>query len=182
MNRVFLLDRSGSMEACLTDTIGGYNAFVHSQKNLGGTMALYYFDHEFTPIYTKTPVDEVNDITTETYVPRGSTALLDAIGQLIKKEETDGEKKTVIILTDGFENASKKYTKAHIKDLIIAKEKEGWQFIYLAANQDAFAEGESMGIAPGRTMNYDVNKTPELFAAVSAAVTQASQGNGDVNF
>ena len=182
MDRIFLLDRSGSMESCLADTIGGYNSFVHSQKGLGGTMALYYFDHEFTPMYTKTPIEEVKDITTETYVPRGATALLDAIGQLIKTEETDGAAKMVVILTDGEENASKKYTKAHIKDLVEAKEKDGWQFVYLGANQDAFAEAQAMGIRPGCTLNFDTNKTPELFAAVSAAMTQASQDGTPLEF
>jgi hypothetical protein len=102
---------------------------------------------------------------------------LDAIGKVIKN---GGENRVVIILTDGYENASHTYTKAHIKDLITVKEKEGWQFMYLGANQDAFAEGESMGIAPGRTMNYDVNKTPQLFAAVSAAMSQASQNGTQV--
>lgn len=182
MDRIFLLDRSGSMESCLNDTIGGYNSFVHSQKSLGGTMALYYFDHEFTPMYTKTPIEDVKDITTETYVPRGGTALLDAIGKLIKEEEKDGQKKMIIILTDGEENSSHVYTKAHVKDLIEAKEKDGWQIIYLGANQDAFAEAQAMGIRPGCTMNYDVNKTPQLFAAVSAAVTQASQSGTPLEF
>jgi len=182
MDRIFLLDRSGSMETCLDDTIGGYNSFVHSQQSLGGTMALYYFDHEFTPMYTKTPIEEVKDITKETYVPRGGTALLDAIGQLIKAEETDGAVKTVIILTDGEENSSKKYTKAHIKDLIEAKEKAGWQFVYLGANQNAFAEAQAMGIRPGCTLNFDTNNTPQLFAAVSAAMTQASQSGDPLEF
>jgi hypothetical protein len=182
MDRVFLLDRSGSMDLCLQDTIGGFNSFVKSQKSLGGTLALYYFDHEFTPMYTKTPINEVEDITTETYVPRGSTALLDAIGQLIKIEQTDGAAKTVVILTDGQENSSRIYTKAHIKDLVTAKEKEGWQFIYLGANQDAFAEAQAMGIAAGRTLNYDVNNTPQLFATVSAAMSQATQSGTPFEF
>lgn len=182
MDRVFLLDRSGSMSSCLADTIGGYNSFVASQKELGGTMALYYFDHEFTTMYAKTPIADVEYITVDTYVPRGSTALLDAIGSLIKAEEKDDQKKMVIILTDGHENSSHIYTKAHIKDLIEAKEKDGWQIIYLGANQDAFAEAQAMGIRPGCTMNYDTCKTPELFAALSAAVTQASQSQTPLEF
>ena len=177
MNRVFLLDRSGSMESCWTDTIGGYNSFVESQKGQGGTMTLFQFDHEILESYKDVPIDEVNPLTMKTYTPRGSTALLDAIGKVIKD---GGDNRVVIILTDGYENASRTYTKAHIKDLITAKEKEGWQFMYLGANQDAFAESESLGIAPGRTMNYDVNKTPQLFADVSAAVSQASQNGTQV--
>lgn len=172
MNRVFLLDRSGSMQTCWEDTIGGYNSFVEAQKGLGGTMTLIQFDHEILESYKNVPIDEVKPLNKETYSPRGSTALLDAIGKVIKD---GGDNLVVVILTDGYENASRVYSKAHIKDLITAKEKEGWQFMYLGANQDAFAEGEALGINPGRTMNYDVNNTPKLFAALSAAVSQASQ-------
>ena len=179
MNRVFLLDRSGSMQSCWDDTIGGYNSFLEGQKGQGGTMTLIQFDHEILESYKDVPIDEVKPLNKESYSPRGSTALLDAIGKVIKD---GGDKRVVIILTDGYENASHTYTKAHIKDLITAKEKEGWQFMYLGANQDAFAEGESLGIAPGRTMNYDVNNTPNLFAAVSAAVSQASQNGTPLEF
>ena len=81
-----------------------------------------------------------------------------------------------MILTDGLENSSHKFTKAHIKDLIEAKTKEGWTFAYLGANQDAFAEAGSIGIAAGCTMNYDGNRTPEAFTRLSAAVSCQASG------
>jgi len=173
-SRIFLLDRSGSMETCWDDTIGGYNSFVKDQAEFGGTMTLVQFDHEYLVTYSKTPMDKVVPLTRETYKPRGSTALLDAIGRTIKewKEETAP---TVIILTDGIENASHSFTKPHIKDLIELKTKDGWQFVYLGANQDAFAEAGSMGIAPTCTMNYEGTNTPEAFTRLSAAMSsQAS--------
>jgi hypothetical protein len=33
-------------------------------------------------------------------------------------------------------------------------EKEGWSFIYLGANQDAFAEGTAFGISAGNTFTF----------------------------
>lgn len=173
-NRIFLLDRSGSMESCWDDTIGGYNSFVKDQAAFGGTMTLVQFDHEYLVTYSKMPIGDVVPLTRDTYKPRGSTALLDAIGQTIK-EWTGDTAPTVIILTDGYENASRKFTKAHVRDLIESKTKDGWQFVYLGANQDAFAEAGSMGIAPNCTMNYDGAKTPEAFTRLSAAMSsQAS--------
>ena len=80
MNRIFLLDRSGSMESCWDDTIGGYNSFLTSQKPLGGTMSLIFFDHEYEKVYENKPIEEVENLTVDIYKPRGSTALLDAIG------------------------------------------------------------------------------------------------------
>lgn len=176
MDRVFILDRSGSMEICRDDTIGGYNAFVSDQKQFGGTMTLVQFDHEYEMIYKQKNIDDVKPLTRRDFSPRGSTALLDAIGTTIKKWTGSGMP-TVIILTDGAENASQTYTKAHIKDLIEQKTKDGWIFVYLGANQDAFAEASSIGIMPACTMNYDVNHTPEAFRDLSAAVSQVASCN-----
>lgn len=170
MDRIFLLDRSGSMASILDDTIGGYNSFVKSQVADGGKMSLYLFDHEVNEVYKDVPIDKVEPLTAETFVPRGSTALLDAIGYILKKET---KKSVMIILTDGEENSSKNFTHAHIKDLTEMRAKDGWDFVYLGANQDAFAAGEKIGITT--TCTFDTAKTPDLFAAVSAAVSQASQ-------
>ncbi|NBX48957.1 VWA domain-containing protein, partial [bacterium] len=68
--RIFLLDRSGSMETIVDDTIGGYNSFIKSQKDLGGTMSLYLFDHELTEVYKDTPIADVQPLDHTTYNPR----------------------------------------------------------------------------------------------------------------
>ena len=168
---IFLLDRSGSMETCCDDTIGGFNSFVKDQAALGGKLTLIQFDHEYLMSYENKPLGEVEPLTTTTFKPRGSTALLDAIGRAIKECKTESIP-TIIILTDGQENSSRTYTKVHIKDLIFERQKEGWTFMYLGANQDAFAEAGSIGIDPAGTMNFDVNKTPDVFRALSATVSQ----------
>ena len=177
MDRVFLLDRSGSMESCWDDTIGGFNAFVNEQKADGGTLSLIQFDHEYLESYHAKSIDEVEPLTRETFKPRGSTALLDAIGKTIKNFKSNTIP-TVIILTDGQENSSHTYTKSHIKDLIEERTKDGWTFVYLGANQDAFAEAGSLGIAPACTMNYDTQRTPEAFHTLSAALSQAASNHG----
>ena len=168
MERVFLLDRSGSMESCIDDTIEGFNTFVESQKEFGGTMTLCLFDHEFNTVYEKVPIDQVNPLNNETYVPRGGTALHDAMGQVLKMNLSD--EVMVIILTDGEENSSSKYTAAHVKDLVDTKP---WKFVYLGANQDAVLTAQGLGIQT--SMEYDTSKTPELFRGLSAAVTRYSQ-------
>jgi len=175
MDRVFLLDCSGSMESCWDDTIGGFNSFLNDQKATGGTMTLIQFDHEYQMTYECIKIDEVAPLSRETYKPRGSTALLDAVGRLIKDWKGTSNP-SVVILTDGQENASHKFTKAHIKDLIEQKTKDGWTFAYLGANQDAFAEASSIGIAPGCTMNYDANRTPDAMRVLSAAMSCQASG------
>ncbi|NBX50168.1 VWA domain-containing protein [bacterium] len=168
MERVFLLDRSGSMEDCRQDTIDGMNAFLESQRELGGTMTLCLFDHEFETVYEKVSIAEAPCLTMDTFVPRGGTALLDAMGQVLKMNLSDDA--MVIVLTDGEENSSTNYTAAHIKDLV---EMKPWKFVYLGANQDAVLNAQRIGIHT--SVGYDPARTPELFRAVSETVTRYSQ-------
>ena len=173
-NLIFLLDRSGSMESCWDDTIGGFNSFVTDQKALGGKLTLVQFDHEYYVAYENIDLKNVAPLTRETFKPRGSTALLDAIGKAIK---STSEVSTLIILTDGDENASREYTKAHVKDLIEQKTKEAWTVMYLGANQDAFAEAGSMGIHAGNTVSYDTARTPDMFARLSQTISSQASNN-----
>ena len=168
-SRVFILDRSGSMETCREDTINGYNAFVESQKDEGGTMSLILFDHEITSVYENVPIAEVTPLNMETFEPRGSTALLDAIGHVLKMKLPRDT--IVIILTDGDENASVKYTTEHIKDLLEMREKnDGWSFVYLGANQDVITTASNLGIRT--SIGYETGtQTPQLFRALSATVS-----------
>ena len=166
----FLLDCSGSMESCWDDVLGGFNAFVKDQDP-GATLTLIQFDHEYTVSYDNLKMSEVPQLTRETYKPRGSTALLDALGQFLKASTEPG---VVVIFTDGQENASRTYTKAHIKDLVEQKTKDGWTFVYMGANQDAFAEAGSMGISAAHTMNYDASRTPEAMHRLSQTVSSVA--------
>ena len=93
-------------------------------------------------------------------------------------EVEDSRTPIVAILTDGLENASNKFTKAHIKDLIDQKTKEGWTFMYLGANQDAFQEAGALGIAPAGTLNYDSRQTGSAFRALSQAMSQPGANRG----
>jgi hypothetical protein len=166
--RVFLLDRSGSMETCRDDTIDGYNSFVESQKPLGGTISLYQFDYEILTVYENVPIDNVVPLTRETFEPGGSTALLDAMGHVLKLNLPRDT--TVIILTDGDENSSVEYTPGHIKDLVESRQtRDGWSFVYLGANQDVVLTAKKLGIRT--SIGFDTARTPELFATLSQTLS-----------
>lgn len=173
MDRVCILDRSGSMHACRDDTIGGYNAFVEAQKDLGGRMTLYLFDDTVSTIYENRPIKEVEPLTVHTFVPRGSTALYDAIGYAIT--QTHG-KAIFIILTDGHENASTKYSSQAVKDMIHMKEAEGCEFLYLAAHEDAFDDASRIGISRRNAMEFDTHDSPATFHAIDQCVRARSTG------
>jgi hypothetical protein len=168
-SRVFLLDRSGSMESCRDDTIEGFNSFIDTQKPLGGTMTLVLFDHEVQVLYENTPIAEVKPLDRDTFVPRGATALYDALGYVTKMKLP--RESVIIVLTDGDENASEVYTSSHVKDLIENKQtNDGWSFVYLGANQDTIINASRLGIRT--TIHYEPGtQTPDMFRTLSHTVS-----------
>ncbi len=158
--RVFLLDKSGSMDSVLDDTIGGFNAFVRSQVPLGGTLSLYTFSDRCTCVYKDVPIEDVKPLTKDTYVPEGCTALYDAMGEVLAKNT----KGIFVVLTDGQENSSKKYTKAHVKDLIRLAGSD-LEVMYVGVDLEDAVE---LGIT--NTVHYAPERTPDLFRAVSESV------------
>lgn len=178
-NIYFVLDQSGSMYSCLDDTLGGFNLFIDNQKkdNVDGKMSLYLFSNEVNTAYENKNMIDVPNLDRYNYIPSGGTALLDAIGNTIKIAEKDNNNKTiVVILTDGFENMSHKYTKFHINDIINMKKKEDWKFVFLAANQDAIQTGNDLGIDKRSAMTFNPNCIQETFEGLSAAVTRCVSG------
>lgn len=162
---VFILDRSGSMSGLEQDTIGGFNSLIKKQKKEEGEVLVstVLFDDASEVIYNRVPIQKVELMTDRTYYVRGCTALLDAVGGAIHhianvhkyaKEEDVPAKTLFVIITDGYENASRKYTYRKVKKMIeLEKNKYDWEFIFLGANIDSFAIGGSMGIDPDMTFN-----------------------------
>jgi len=167
---VVILDRSGSMTTISEDAIGGYNEFIKAQKKVEGeaVVTLAQFDDEYELVYDGVPIEEVVDLNRETFVPRGMTALNDAIGKTIENvrkrqvhhcpvcDKYGEDTKTIVaILTDGGENSSREFTTQKINELIShQRNTHNWEFIFLAANQDAFATGGAFGIASADTFNF----------------------------
>lgn len=161
-----VLDRSGSMSSIVEDTIGGFNTFVRGQKEAPGSahLTLVQFDDQYEVNYTAKDIQKVQELNKETFVPRGMTALYDAIGKTInstgerlrKMAEKDRPAKVIfVILTDGGENSSREYRLDKIKEMITHQEsKYSWEIVYLGANQDAFAVGQSLGVQFSKTMSW----------------------------
>lgn len=180
-----LLDRSGSMAAVKDETISGFNYFLKEQKGAGdnASFTLVQFDSESTDVvHEARPVRDVPDLNGNTYQPRGSTPLLDALGETINStgrtlaaipEANRPDKVVFVVITDGEENASHKFTKSQVKEMINHQtEKYNWQFIYLGANQDAFAEAGAVGIAMANAANFKVARMQTAFAGTAANVAQ----------
>ncbi len=180
---VCILDRSGSMSSIINDSIGGFNTFLKQQKELKdeATITVALFDDKYDLLYDDIDIKKAEELTNKVWFPRGTTALYDAIGKTINavkaKHARLGDeapaKVLVCIVTDGYENASKEYKLDHIKKLIKECENNDWNFIYLAANQDAFAVGSSFGVSVGNTYNYtaDVAGVADMSNVLFCAAT-----------
>ena len=180
---ICVLDRSGSMGNIIDDAIGGFNEFIQEQKKLPdeATLTVALFDTQYDLIYDNVDIKKVEEITRDSWSPRGMTALYDAIGKTINnvknthasmKKKNRPDKVLFCVVTDGFENSSREFSSENVKTLIKDCEKNDWRFIYLAANQDAFDVGTSFGFSGGNTYNFMA--TPDGAQNMSMTLSNAS--------
>lgn len=192
---ICILDRSGSMSTIMSDSIGGFNAFLKKQKELPdeATITVALFDDQYDLLYDNIDIKKAEELTSAVWFPRGMTALYDAIGKTINSEKRNFEKLgseapakvLCVIVTDGEENASREYKLNDIKKLIKKCENDDWNFMYLAANQDAFAVGSGFGISAGNTFNYTATSAGVANMSMTlnnASVSYRSMSTSDGNF
>ena len=181
---VMLLDRSGSMHGMESDTIGGFNAMIEKQKQLDGRafVSTVLFDNESIVLHDRVDLRDIRPMTSADYHPRGSTALMDAIGSAIHhignvhkyaRREDVPERTIFVIITDGKENSSHRYSSDRVKQMIEKeKNKYGWEFLFLGANIDAVETAGHFGIEKTRAVTYrgDREGTRLNYEVVSDAV------------
>lgn len=172
MDLIFIMDRSGSMMGSQKDTIGGFNSFIQQEikKELDTRVTTILFDNEYEILYKRKPIHEVKELTEKEYWVRGTTALLDAIGKTINTLDKEIDNKTlVVIMTDGYENASREYTKQQIQNLIA---NHNWEFIYIGADIDSYSEAANYGFKRSRIANYRKSKqgVKDAYTSINSAV------------
>jgi hypothetical protein len=186
---VLVIDRSGSMHSIRADAQGGINQFIKDQIALPGraTLSLYDFNWDVRTVFNFRKLSP-EDNWTYRLGPSGGTALLDAVGFAVTEvgEKLDAlpeaerpGKVVVLITTDGEENSSREYTLAQVKKLVTRQQdKYGWQFSYIGANVDAFANGASLGIGQDQSLSYAATPrgTKMSMAAASAATSRYVAG------
>ena len=188
---ICILDASGSMSPFASDTRGGFNSFINSQKeNTGETrVTLVTFNNNINTVYEQKNVQEIQSLTSAEYRPTGYTALLDAVGITISSvgkrlsetpEEQRPHKVIVMISTDGQENSSKEYTRNQIKAMIEEQtNKYSWQFLFTGANIDAVAEAKSLGIDEKFASNYSYNSDgiKSVYRSLSAVTNMSKRSD-----
>ena len=185
---VCVLDRSGSMHSIIGDAIGGINGFIDEQQKVEGEARLttVLFDNEILTVHESVPIQEVEPFNSATYRPRGSTALFDAVGSTIDAlgdrlsrlpEEKRPGKVLFVILTDGHENASRRYSTNQVKEMIKRQQDEWkWEFIYLSADVNAFDHGRALGISTQVQYSANAASLGSTFSVASTAARQYRHG------
>lgn len=182
---VFIIDRSGSMSGLEADTIGGFNSMIEKQRREEGEclVSTVLFDHEMQVLHDRAKLSEIRPMTDKDYNVRGTTALIDAIGGAIHhignvhkyaRPEDVPAHTLFVIITDGMENASRRYSSEQVKQKIERqKAKYGWEFLFIGANIDAVETAAKYGIGAERAVNYnaDIKGTRTVYASVAAAVS-----------
>ena len=182
---VFILDESGSMSGMEADTIGGFNSMIDKQRREEGEayVSTVLFSNGSRVLHDRVTLSRVEPMTTRDYIPRGCTALLDALGGAIHhignvhkyaRAEDVPEHTIFVITTDGMENASHRYTSDEVKAMVKKeKEKYGWEFLFLGANIDAVETAAHFGIDRDRAVTYrnDPRGQALNYAGVSEAVS-----------
>lgn len=190
-----VLDRSGSMEIIRKATIDGFNEFIRGQRVVTDEcrVKLVQFDHEIETVWDK-PLYSVPELTIETYVPRGNTALYDAMGRTIQttgdvlaamSERERPAHVIVMVLTDGQENASQKFSQSQVAQMVRhQREQYQWEFIFLGANQDAVLTAQGFGIPQHAAMSYTAGQigTQNVFRATTAYSNSLRSGASNVAF
>lgn len=166
----FVLDETGSMDIVKNETIDGYNEYVNSlRKQKGTAMLLVRFNSHAITVGEPESIQKATVLSSDNYIPDAMTPLYDAVGEAIRKVEdvVKNENVIVVIMTDGLENASRVYKRETLFSLVTEKEKSGWKFVYLGANQDAYAAGLSFGV--NDAINYSQAKVGETYSIMAGA-------------
>lgn len=190
-----VLDETGSMGVIKDKTISAFNEYVGELKKIKHpvSVSLTKFNSERTEIvYNDKSVKDVALLDAKSYVPNSLTPLYDAVGKTISAvEKVDSKKKSilVVVITDGQENASKEYKREDIFKQITKHQKDdGWTFVFLGADQDAWAAGEKMGLYAGNVMSFastDIKDTMRRTARATMSYAMSSNrmtGGSTVNF
>jgi len=158
-NVFFVLDQSGSMGSVRPTVISSFNEYIETLKGDGNKyqMSLWTFNTHLDEIYTGRKLKDVELLTYQTYCPSGGTALYDSVCTVLDTIKIKKKQKYLcIVMTDGAENASREYDEKDLKDRMEKlKDTDQFTFVFLGANQDAWATAGKFGGSVHNTVTYD---------------------------
>ena len=181
-----VLDASGSMLRAKTETIDSFNEQLQELvKSTKDGMETYItastFNTEVNMFAENKRVQDVGQLTDALYKPDGMTAMLDAVGDMLTfmgpttKHEDEDVAYLLVVISDGMENASQRYSWEQIAEMIQERKKSKvWTITYIGANQDLSELSRRLKIDSGNMATYSTNSAAAYKAGFSK--TTASLG------
>lgn len=186
-----VLDRSSSMDSIRAETISGTNeqfdTLRKSDDAANTHVVAFSFNQKVSPIFTKKrdadgkalpeliPVADLEDLSVSNYLPSGMTAMLDGVGDCIEflsKEARPVDDVVVVVISDGAENASQRFTSEKIASQVKELQEAGWNFTYIGANQDLTVVQQSLNLHQGNTLTWQATAdgTNQAHGTLSSAL------------
>jgi hypothetical protein len=180
-----VLDESGSMGAVRREIMDAFNEQVQtireSAMDQPTTVSLVKFNTSVPdPVYWARSVDAMHPLREEDYSPNGLTAMLDAVGLTVERlralpdAEDENTSFLVLILSDGRENNSRRFSYGDIAERIAELERtDRWTFAYMGANQDLAAVSDDLSIPRSNMLAFDAS--PDGVAAAGASTRESTR-------
>jgi hypothetical protein len=189
---LIVLDRSGSMRSIRDDMVGGLEQMLaeHAAEPGKLTVNVVLFDDRIETTHEFADPADVNIV----LEPRGMTALHDAMGFAITDfgaklaampEHERPANVQVVVVTDGHENASRRYTAAMVAEMVRQQTQDyNWDFLFLGADQDAVLTARDLGIRADKAMTYGRGRdnVAAMSVSVSAKLRSTRGGRRDDAF
>ena len=183
MDVYILLDRSGSMSTLWNEAIGSINGYVE-KLDPEDKVHFAVFDSVSHDLVQAARAKDWKKVDEKSIDPRGGTPLYDSCGQIMTLAETMNTEKTLlVVMTDGYENASHEHTQASIKAKVKAWEDRKWEVVFLGANFDDVASvSNSVGVVGSKTMNYTAGNFMRGMDTLAVASTMYASAGTAINF
>lgn len=184
---IMILDQSGSMSQHRHEMVQAVNDFIRAQQETSAHddchLTLVTFNHHHRTVISRRTLSAVSPITLEEYRTEGCTALYDALGVTLSDHSdrhADGDKVIVVIVTDGLENSSSKWSRGEIQQLISAHKARGWTFVYLASDPMLIEQAENIQIEANLSCPIDFTAAADYIGVtLSDAVSRYRHGTSD---
>lgn len=187
-----VIDRSGSMSNIHKQTVDGINeqfGVLRRNAELGGEteVTLFQFDDVIETVFRDIAPVELKNWENTDFVPRGSTAMYDAVWAAINhlKSKPVGEDTAflVCVISDGYENASREVTQGILSAEIKRLQDTGnWTFSYMLANQDIHEVAQRLSVPVSNIASFNSTVTGAFTAYATTATSTANyfkmRGNG----
>ena len=181
-----VLDRSSSMHAIKAETISGTNeqfSALRDSDDAGNTfVAFFSFSQTVTPVFKNddgtpklVPCNALEDISEADYCPSGMTAMYDGVGDAIDFFASEAKKADdvlIVVISDGQENASSRFTSDQISSRVKELQDDGWNFTYIGANQDLTQVQANLGFHAGNMLSFraDAAGTAQMNTTLGSAL------------